>query len=119
MAEEIAVVISRNRNGRAEHQRLEEALIDRLMKRSGVQRPFRAFIPHGGYPDGVEFRAVRSGGGYLAYLANTTLEPREVVVAGLVRTIHNISTGVDQKDEKITLAPLETRIMRITPVRGK
>ena len=94
-----------------------KTLIDRVMARCGVGRPIRAYAPDRSYPDGVEFRAVGEGNAYLAYLANTSLEPREIVLKAdlplALGRIRNVSAGVDQKSGKITLAPLETRILRI------
>ena len=90
------------------------AFLDRLMNAYGLDRPIRAFAPGGAYLEGVEFRAVRDGQGYLAYLHSTVPEPREVKLTSKrpILDVFSVSAGTKQ-GAKMTLAPLETRILRI------
>jgi len=93
------------------------ALLDRLMDDLRFQRPVRAFTPDGGYPPGVESRTVSAEGALLTYLANTTGKSVEVKLtapaATPIKAIWNYNAAAKEDSPTMTLAPYETRIMKI------
>ncbi len=93
-----------------------KAFFDNLM--GSFDRPIRALTLAGGYPDGVESRTVMEGGAYLTYLHNETGQAQTLKLtspAGKQFTeIHNLNTDVMLPSPVMTLAPYETRIMRIS-----
>ncbi|KPJ54652.1 MAG: hypothetical protein AMS16_04570 [Planctomycetes bacterium DG_58] len=89
---------------------------NQLMERLGFDRPVRALTLAGGYPEGVESRTVRFKGDYLTYLHNETGEPRTVKLVATgkqVAEIFNLNIEERIPAPTMTLAPYETRIMRI------
>ena len=95
-----------------------KAFFDRLMTEAGFNRPIRALGAASTYPEGVESRTVEEGGAYLTYLHNETGQPQTVRLtspAGKQFTeIHNLNTDTMLPSPVMTLAPYETRIMRIS-----
>ena len=86
------------------------------MGKLAFERPVRATTAAGGYPQGVESRTVRSKGDYLTYLHNETGEDRLVMLVAKRRQfaeILNVNTEERIPSPVMTLAPYETRIMRI------
>ncbi len=95
-----------------------KVFFDGLMASAGFDRPIRAFAPDGSYLDGVESRTTTEGGAYLTYLHNETEKEQAVKLvstAGKQFTeIRNLNADVMLPGPVMTLAPYETRIMRIS-----
>ena len=94
-----------------------KVLLDWLMNKLGFDRPVRALTPDGGYPDGVESRTVPHADGYLTYLHNQMGEERAVrleVKGSKIAAIRHLNQEKELPVGPMTLAPYETRIMRVT-----
>jgi hypothetical protein len=82
----------------------------------GFERPVRAVAAAGGYPEGVESRTVKFEDGFLTYLHNETGKEAAVKLDAPGRQFAEIfCVNTEQKlaSPAMTLAPYETRIMRI------
>jgi len=92
-----------------------KAFFDKLLENAGVERLVRAYGPKGVYLNGVESRTVSFEGGLLTYLQNTTGEPQvvELKAKKKIVEIENVNTETKVASPKMTLAPYETRIMKI------
>lgn len=91
------------------------AVLDRLMEQCRVARPIRMHTPDGGYPSGVESRTVSCEGAFLTYLANTTDRSVAVTLAARapIGEFWDYNRAERVSGPAMTLAPFETRIMRI------
>ena len=92
-----------------------KAIYDHVMQAQGISRTIRVLTPDGKYPDGVESRTAPIEGASLTYLHNETSQAQTVQLksARPLETIFNVSTGAELTDATMTLAPYETRILRI------
>ncbi|HUW55735.1 MAG TPA: beta-galactosidase trimerization domain-containing protein [Planctomycetota bacterium] len=89
---------------------------DHLMGRLAFDRPIRALTPAGDFPEGVESRTVSRRGDCLTYLHNETGEEKTVKLAAKGKQfaeIFNLNTEEKVPSATMTLAPYETRILRI------
>jgi len=90
-------------------------VLDCLMDQCRLNRPVRARLADGSYPPGVESRTVRHEGALLTYLANTTGEKVAVELKSPVpiAATWNFNAETRHMGATVTLAPYETRIMRV------
>ncbi|HUV38406.1 MAG TPA: hypothetical protein VMY39_02280 [Planctomycetota bacterium] len=94
-----------------------KVFFNRLMDVLAFDRPVRATTLAGGYPEGVESRTVSFEGSHLTYLHNETGEAQTVRLVAKDRDIAEVfwlNREVKLPSTVITLAPYETRLLRVT-----
>jgi beta-galactosidase GanA len=92
-----------------------QIVFDRLMDALAFPRAIRAFAPDGKYPEGVESRTVAFDGALLTYLHNFTGKGVTVKLSAAkdIGDIFNVNTETKVDSPTMTLAPYETRIMKV------
>ncbi|MFB3890785.1 MAG: beta-galactosidase trimerization domain-containing protein [Phycisphaerae bacterium] len=91
------------------------SILDELAGGVGVEREIRLRTADDKHPQGLESRTVPYDGDWLTYIANTTPKSVQVklVSARKIGQIINLNTETAVSDATMTLAPYETRIMKI------
>ncbi|MHB9050042.1 MAG: beta-galactosidase trimerization domain-containing protein, partial [Pirellulales bacterium] len=92
------------------------ALVDRLVDKAGAARPVRFLSPEGKHVPRLEYRAIRVGGQWLAYVNNLDAkEPCQVKLSGETkfRGVRNLTLETDLP-AVFTLPAGETWILRLS-----
>ena len=94
-------------------------LVDRLLTNAGVAREVRFVSPDGKRAAGLEYRAIKTAGGWLAYVNNLNRKearPLKLASGSKVSGIRNLTLQTDLPAE-FTLPAGETWILRLTTNR--
>jgi hypothetical protein len=90
-------------------------LMDGILDHCGVQRPIRFLTPDGKHVSGLEYRAIQSGDGWLAYVNNLNRQqdqPVKLVTRLVLNGIRNLTLERDLSPS-FTVPAGETYILRL------